>query len=305
MTAALVLPDSEPVTYVGRREWLAARSTGIGGSDVSAILGMSRWSSPLDVWREKTGRAQPQRRTWAMARGTALEPLLLEWLTDNAGIAVHKVPMQRSVSRPWMLGSLDGVGSDLSVVEAKTTSWWLRDEWEGEQVADHAELQSQWYMAVTGLASAWVIAAISDDDPVIRPVTRDDALIEQMVAACERFWVDNVLGDREPTATAIDLPALTARPADPGTVYLGGDNTDEQLRLYQKLGTKIREFQQMRDDVKAELLQEIGDAGIVVVGGEVAATRKTFDKPGYVVEPRTETRFTVPAKRKAWKPDGH
>ncbi len=40
-----------------RDEWLAARRTGLGGSDVGAILGLSPFRTPVDAWLEKTGRA--------------------------------------------------------------------------------------------------------------------------------------------------------------------------------------------------------------------------------------------------------
>ena len=31
----------------------------IGGSDIAAILGMSRWKTPLKLWLEKTGEVEP------------------------------------------------------------------------------------------------------------------------------------------------------------------------------------------------------------------------------------------------------
>jgi hypothetical protein len=39
------------------------RTKTIGGSDVAAILGLSPWRSPLDVWREKTLGEADQRDT--------------------------------------------------------------------------------------------------------------------------------------------------------------------------------------------------------------------------------------------------
>ena len=40
----------------GSPEWLAFRRTGIGGSDAAAILGLSSFTSNVEVWEEKTGR---------------------------------------------------------------------------------------------------------------------------------------------------------------------------------------------------------------------------------------------------------
>lgn len=43
-------------TQIDRADWLAARRTGIGGSDVAPILGLSKWRSPLDVYMVKRGK---------------------------------------------------------------------------------------------------------------------------------------------------------------------------------------------------------------------------------------------------------
>lgn len=41
------------MTTSERLEWLKTRQTGIGGSDVAAILGLSKWKTPLDVYNDK------------------------------------------------------------------------------------------------------------------------------------------------------------------------------------------------------------------------------------------------------------
>ena len=43
--------DSKNAT---REEWLKVRKLGLGGSDMSAVLGVNQWRSPLDVWLDKT-----------------------------------------------------------------------------------------------------------------------------------------------------------------------------------------------------------------------------------------------------------
>ena len=40
-----------------RDQWLDGRRRGIGGSDISKILGLNKWESDLDLWMDKTGRA--------------------------------------------------------------------------------------------------------------------------------------------------------------------------------------------------------------------------------------------------------
>ena len=59
-------------------EWLRCRRMGVGGSDVAAIMGLSPWRSPIEVWADKTGRAEPEDmsgKPW-IEWGNLLEPLV-------------------------------------------------------------------------------------------------------------------------------------------------------------------------------------------------------------------------------------
>lgn len=48
------------VNFSTREEWLKNRQSYIGGSDVACILGMNPYKSNVELWREKTGRKQPE-----------------------------------------------------------------------------------------------------------------------------------------------------------------------------------------------------------------------------------------------------
>ena len=56
-----------------RTEWLKERQQGIGGSEVAAVLGLSKWSTPFDVWLEKTSPIENAPPNLAMQLGTFLE----------------------------------------------------------------------------------------------------------------------------------------------------------------------------------------------------------------------------------------
>ena len=55
--------------------WHAFRALGVGGSDMSTILGLNPYSTPYDLWLEKTNRQQPEDISgkWAIIKGNALE----------------------------------------------------------------------------------------------------------------------------------------------------------------------------------------------------------------------------------------
>ena len=57
---------------MSREDWLAERRHSLGGSDMGAVLGLNRWSSPYSVWAEKTGRLPPKEDNEAMRQGRDL-----------------------------------------------------------------------------------------------------------------------------------------------------------------------------------------------------------------------------------------
>lgn len=50
---ANILVETEGLSH---EEWLRWRKKGIGGSDVSAILGINKWTSAIELWLDKTNQ---------------------------------------------------------------------------------------------------------------------------------------------------------------------------------------------------------------------------------------------------------
>lgn len=68
-------------------EWHEQRRAGIGGSDVAALLGLSKWKSPYQLFLEKTGNAPPQEDNEAMYWGRMLEPVIRDAYEEKTGTA--------------------------------------------------------------------------------------------------------------------------------------------------------------------------------------------------------------------------
>lgn len=319
MTAAEVYdspcPDSTSVRYKSRAEWLQARHFGIGGSEISSILGMSRWASPRDVWLDKTGQGSAELSSWPIMRGNALEGPLLQWFRQETGQPVTTLPLQRNINRPWMIGSVDGVSGD-GIVEAKTASWRIATQDWADGPADHAELQIQWYMAVTGLRHGWIVAALGDDDPTITPVDRNDALIATLVSAAGKFWHDYVVAEVEPPLMWMDREAVMREfPRVERTVAEGDADIDRVIHQRNEAAARMKTIEHERDQLDAQIIKALGDADHLVIGGEIAATRKEqtssrFDKAaaieaGLDLTPYMTTSTTrvlrVPVGRKPFK----
>lgn len=269
-------PESVSEDATNRRHWLESRRRGVGGSDVPAILGMSRWDSPRDVWMDKLGMAGEKPDTWAMIKGRALELDLLRWFEAKTGIRWRNAGLHRNVKRPWMLGTPDGLTADGGIAECKSTSWRLREEWE-DGPADAAELQGQWYLAVTGRSHLWVVAAVGDDDPTIQRVERDDRLIDDvLIPACARFWHENVLGRVEPPLTWLDRDTLAREfgGADEHTAALGGSDAEYAITMRLQAISDIKRAEKIRAESEARLIAALGDCDHLLIDGMIAATRK-------------------------------
>lgn len=314
-----IFRDSESIGYAERDQWLKGRSEGVGGSDVAAILGMSPSRSPRDVWLDKLGRGSDQPTTWAMHRGVALEAPLIAWFQRASRVTVHTdcFALQRNCARPWMLASLDGWISNDHLVEVKTASWRMSDHWADGQVSDYAELQTQWYMAVTGATRVTVIAAIGDDDPEYRDVTRDQGLITTLITACERFWAEYVQPGVEPPLMWVDRDVLAKELRDKaieGTAAIGGQEDESWLTRRAKAVADIKAAEQSKAEAEAHLLATLDAADHLVIDGKVAATYKQqatrrisvdllrhngIDLDEYKTATISRV-LRIPAKRKAW-----
>jgi putative phage-type endonuclease len=70
-------------------EWLQLRRGSIGGSEVAAILGQSKYKTPYQVWLEKTGRARFDGSSPVTEFGHLMEPHLRDYAASKLGRQIH------------------------------------------------------------------------------------------------------------------------------------------------------------------------------------------------------------------------
>lgn len=197
-------------------EWLSYRRTGIGGSDVAAICGMSRYSSPMSVYMDKLGDLPPLEDNPRMKAGRILEPIIADWFAEETGYKVVKRnAMFQHRQHPFMLANIDrwlpGMNAGL---EIKNTGEHSKDDWLGATAPTEYILQSNHYMAVTG-ADRWFIAVlIGGWDFQWRVIERDEDLINNLITIESSFWNDNVLAKIPPSFSHQDTNLLKERYKD-------------------------------------------------------------------------------------------
>lgn len=96
------------MTNEQRSAWLKGRRTGIGGSDVAAILGLSPYKTPLDVWNDKLGLFEDHEQSEAAYWGTTLEDTVAKEFQKRTGYKVQRVDHQfRDPDNSWMICNID------------------------------------------------------------------------------------------------------------------------------------------------------------------------------------------------------
>lgn len=220
-----------------RLEWLRKRQSGIGGSDIAALLGLSPWSTPFAVWESKV---QPiaddadDAGSEAMYWGTVLEDVVAREYAKRAGVTVQRVNADmRQPGRPWLMANVDRaivapksrarfnartgrLEGAAGLLEVKTASAYAAAEWEGADGSDampvYYAAQCMYYLGVTGQEVCDVAVLIGGSNYQWRRIVRDEATIAAMFEAATEFWHTYVVTKEPPPPTcAADMARLFPR----------------------------------------------------------------------------------------------
>lgn len=264
----------------GTDEWRAARKNGIGGSDAAAAIGMSKYTSPLELWLEKTGQAEGFAGNWHASRGTALEPLIRQHYAEMTGRDV-KIPrhlLQHPVHK-FMLASIDGFTDDgrLQEFKAPTSDYGWGKPGTDEIPAEYL-VQCQHNMIVTGLTVSDVGASFGGTEPVYYEVKADVELQALIIEKEAAFWSMVELGVR-PAITSVS-DALAAYPfCQPITLEADEIMADDCAEL-KAINAEIRGLYAQADQIKARIMSGMGTADTLCRKGKLLATFKEYESGG-------------------------
>lgn len=286
-----------------RQDWLDARRTGIGGSDIAAILGLSKWKTPLQVYMDKRGEAMETPDNEAMKWGRYLEPVVRQAYSDATGYEVMLPPsMLRHHDYSFAVANLDGVVQDRTgrVFEAKTTR--TAEGW-GEPGSDQIPqpylLQVQWYMGVAALPVADVAALIGGSDFRIYTVDADEELQMLMFTAAAEFWQRVQVGDPPDPVSYADAVAMYGKASRTDRVIAVGDVLEAAVHL-RDLKAEAKRIEDAEEACKAVIFKALGECDTLVdADGKTLATwrasaaPKRFDAAGFkAAHPALHAEFT-------------
>jgi len=177
------------------------RKTGIGGSEVSAILGLSDYSSPYKVWLAKTGREDSSVDNKFTRAGTILESAVAEFFEKETQYRIIKSSANQKTYRhpeyEFVVGTPDRVyfkqqSVGRGILECKTTQYMLDD------VPESWFIQLQWYLGIVGSkfgSVAWLERGV---DFKYKEYEFDKDFFQFLIDGVSKFWYENVVKDVPP-----------------------------------------------------------------------------------------------------------
>ena len=271
-TATLIAPAGLP-----RDRWLQVRRQGIGGSDLPAIAGCSKYRTKLHVYLEKRGEFSDDGGSEAARWGQLLEDVIArEWATRH-GVKVRRVGTLAHRDHPWRLVNLDrlvaGCPDGRCALEVKTRNAWDAGSWR-DDVPDDVLAQVQWELHVTGLDHVHVFALIGGQRPVHHILHPDQELIAFLVTEAADLWrhvQDGVPPAVDPSALLVDL-LDRLHPHRDGTVEVDYAHAVGIAARHAAAAALVSEGEAAKEAAKAEAVALLGGADTAVLpGGEAPA----------------------------------
>lgn len=277
------------------KEQLQERANYMGGSDAAAIMGLSKWKTPLMVYMAKVYPNPDNTETKIGGKneaaywGQELEDIVAKNFAKETGKRVQRVNKTLvHPEYPFICANLDRtvVGED-ALLEVKTASAYKADEWVDDEIPMEYVIQVMEYLAITGDKGAYFACLLGGQKFVWKYIPRDEELIKQIIDAMVNFWNTYIIPKTPPVATGSDRDSdLLGRlypEAEAGSV-LELPVTDEVILDQMKaLEAEIEVREDRVTEIKNQIKQEMQD-------------KETAQAGKYIVTWKNQDRTSVDSK---------
>lgn len=274
----------------------------LGGSDIGAIVGVSKYRSPMDVWLEKTGKKVDHKDSFALRFGSFAESFIAdeyalltgEYLINHPNGITHPVHsfcaghIDRFVMDQANLPLFgdDGALNAKKLLECKTANHYSQSEW-GEAGTDAIPLpylcQCLWYLSIANLSEIDVAVLLGGSDLRIYTITRDLELESLIFEKAVLFWTEHVQKDIPPKPQSIDDCKALFQRASVGKSLEANGETLNLIRKLKTLETQVQQEGETIETIKQQLMETMADAEILTYLGKPLITWKA-PKPTYRID---------------------
>lgn len=274
-------------------EQLHLRQAGVSGSEAAALVGLSRWASPIDIYQAKIDPIATQRLAdmeSPLIRGILFEEPVIKWYALITGRTVSFPGTLQHKRYPRIFATPDGVATlpdgDTRALEVKNSTFHSRDHWgdPGTDDIDECYLpQVLFEMAVTGLPQL-DLCLYMGVEPMIYHVDFDEDTFEALREVCERFYTDHVLTRTPPPPDASESYARYVEkifPCHHGPMVQADEEAARWMADLLAVREELKEVEGRETLIKTQLKLRIGDACGIEHGDLAMTWLKTKDSTKY------------------------
>lgn len=263
-----------------RETFLLNRKLGIGGSDIAPIMGVSPWSTPLDVYRDKMNPVVIyEEESEDLKRGARVEKYILQEYSEvnNCSLETNLAPVI-DPKYPFMRGNVDArvVGENV-IVEAKSTKCPLT-RWE-DGVPEYYRTQVAYYAMLTNAERVDIPVLFSNWKYACFTYWRDLEYEARIREAVIGFWHNHILAGIPP-APSNPAELKEAYPRLESAKTIKADNgIREKINIWQETLLKRKELEKREEKLKIEIQNYMGDASVLDAGFcRVALRERTISR---------------------------
>ena len=269
------------------------RPLGLGGTDIGAILGLSPYKTPLELWSELVSGEQPASRDLIHLRfGQHAESFIASeyeratdlFTAEHSPTLFHKKHgfMFGHVDRfvletPDTPAVVDGTIIADKLLECKTSSAFSKNDW-GEPGTDQVPplylVQCAWYMAITECQSADLAVLIGNSDFRVYTIERDMELEGLILSHAQHFWHEHVLGKKPPEPISVQDASILFPKEAPNSSVLANEEILQSITAYRQACIQSQTLSEECEKLKLEILNYMGHAEKLTLGSKTLATWK-------------------------------
>lgn len=274
------------ISHLTDEDWLAFKQTGIGGSEVGVLMGVSDFATPVELFYDK--RAPVKNITSVpMRRGKMLEPLVVELFEEEYGYPVWYNDTNCSfVSAEYgipFMSTPDGIyitdEGKIGVLECKTAAGKGSKKWYAG-IPPSYYIQTIYNTGVIGADEAILHWLVDDIAGTARyPMETTYGTWSACVRIVQDFYENNMLAEKEPSPIKLkdyqliykDALGIMDVEASPELIHTINEFQASKL-LVRNMKDELKVYEKNVSDLQCVVLKAMGGAHNLNYGGCTVAT---------------------------------
>lgn len=262
-----------------KEDWLKERKKYLGGSDIAAILGQSKFATAVDVYLSKKSDSIEEKDNPAIRWGHYLEDAVACAYADKTGFKVEKHEgLIVHPDYPFIAGNIDRWAIDTAnnkshILECKTSGFLRRNDWGKEELTDDIPsyyiMQVAWYSMLVEAAlkvrteKVDIAVLIGGQDFRIYTYYKDKELEAILLKKGVEFWQNHIEKDIPPAPSIVsDLDKLYPNSIEK-SVY-ATDEIQNKVRELNTLKTQKKNIEEEMELCEFAIKDFMKDSDILV-----------------------------------------